>query len=40
MVISIETAVYFRNDKIQFSFSDGVEKILDFPGFLKNAKNQ
>jgi DUF971 family protein len=39
MVISIIHAEYIGEYSIQFSFSDGVEKTIDFSGFLKNAKN-
>ena len=39
MVISITNAEYIRGYEIKFSFSDGVEKIIDFNDFLKNAKN-
>lgn len=39
MVISITNAEYIRGYEIKFSFSDGVEKIIDFSDFLKNAKN-
>ena len=39
MVISIDKAEYVGEYKIQFSFSDRVERLIDFSGFLKNAKN-
>jgi hypothetical protein len=39
MVISITSAEYIRDYQIKFSFSDGVERIIDFIEFLKNAKN-
>lgn len=39
MVISIIKAVYLEEYKIQFIFSDGMTRIIDFEGFLKNAKN-
>ena len=39
MVISIQKAIYLGNYKIRFQFSDGVEQIIDFEPFLKNAKN-
>ena len=39
MVISIEKAEYRGDYKIYFLFFDGVEKIIDFGAFLKNAKN-
>ena len=39
MVISIQKAEYKGKYKIQFLFSDGVEKTIDFNNFLKNAKN-
>ena len=39
MVISIEQAVYLGDYKIQFYFSDGVNRIIDFEKFLSNAKN-
>jgi hypothetical protein len=39
MVISIYKAVYIRDYKINFSFSDGTERMIDFSAFLSNAKN-
>lgn len=39
MVISIDKAEYIGDYKIKFSFSDSVERLIDFSGFLKNAKN-
>jgi hypothetical protein len=39
MVISIEKAEYVGGYKIIFSFSDGVNRLIDFYSFLKNAKN-
>jgi hypothetical protein len=38
MVISIDKAEYIGEYKIKFSFSDGVERLIDFFSFLKNAK--
>ena len=40
MVISIIKAEYIGEYNIHFSFSDGVEKTIDFSSFLKNAKTQ
>jgi hypothetical protein len=39
MVISINKADYIGDYKIKFLFSDGVERLIDFSGFLYNAKN-
>jgi DUF971 family protein len=39
MVISINKADYVGEYKIKFLFSDGIERIIDFSDFLKNAKN-
>ena len=39
MVISIDKAEYVGDYKIWFSFSDGIERVIDFDRFLKNAKN-
>jgi hypothetical protein len=39
MVIAIEKAQYLDGYKINFLFSDGVERIIDFSDFLNNAKN-
>ena len=40
MVISIIKSEYVGEYNIHFSFSDGVEKTIDFSSFLKNAKTQ
>ncbi len=39
MVISIDKAEIVGEYKINFLFSDGVERLIDFSGFLNNAKN-
>lgn len=39
MVISIQKADYLGEYKIKILFSDGIERIIDFSDFLKNAKN-
>jgi hypothetical protein len=39
MAISITGAEYIKDYKIRLSFSDGIEVIIDFSGFLKSAKN-
>ena len=39
MIISIQNAEYKGDYKINFLFSDGVEKSIDFSCFLKNARN-
>ena len=39
MVISITSAEYVQDYKIKLSFSDGIERTIDFSEFLKNAKN-
>jgi len=39
MVISINKADYVGEYKIKFLFSDGVERLIDFSGFLNDAKN-
>ena len=39
MVISINKADYIGEYKIKFLFSDGIERMIDFADFLKNAKN-
>ena len=39
MVVSIQNAEYLGDYKISFQFSDGINKIIDFEGFLKKAKN-
>lgn len=39
MVIAIENAEYLNDYLIQFTFSDGNIRIIDFANFLKNARN-
>ena len=39
MVVSIQKADYLGEYKISFQFSDGINKTIDFEGFLKKAKN-
>lgn len=39
MVISVVSAEYIEGYEIKLSFSDGIERVIDFSGFLKNAKN-
>ena len=39
MVISILSAKYIRDYRIEFSFSDGVQNTIDFSDFLLKAKN-
>ena len=39
MVISINSADYISEYKIKLSFSDGIERVVDFSDFLKNARN-
>lgn len=39
MVIAINNADYVGEYKIKFLFSDGIERMIDFSDFLKNAKN-
>jgi hypothetical protein len=39
MVVSIKIAEYVRDYIINFKFSDGVERSIDFSNFLENAKN-
>ncbi|NOU46187.1 MAG: DUF2442 domain-containing protein [Bacteroidales bacterium] len=39
IVISINKADYIGDYKINFTFSDGVERMVDFSNFLNNAKN-
>ena len=39
MVISIINAEYVGDYKIEFSFSDGIQKLIDFSDFLQKAKN-
>jgi len=39
MIVSIQKADYLGEYKINFQFSDGIEKTIDFEKFLKKAKN-
>ena len=39
MVISITSAEYIQDYQIKFSFSDGIERMIDFREFLINARN-
>jgi hypothetical protein len=39
MVISITKADYIGDYMIKLSFSDGVERLIDFSNFLNGAKN-
>lgn len=39
MVVSIDKADYIGDYVINLQFSDGVERNIDFSGFLQNAKN-
>ena len=39
LVISINKADYAGEYKIKFTFSDGVERLIDFSSFLISAKN-
>jgi hypothetical protein len=39
MVVSIDKADYKGDYMINLQFSDGIERTIDFSGFLKNAKN-
>lgn len=39
MIISIVKAEYIGEYSIKFSFSDGIEKLIDFSEFLQNARN-
>ena len=39
MVISINRAEYLGDYRIKLSFSDGLEKEVDFGSFLREAKN-
>lgn len=39
MIISIDNAKYIGEYTIEFSFSDGVKRLIDFSGFLEHAKN-
>ena len=40
MVISINKAEYINGYKINISFSDGTEQLIDFYHFLSTARNQ
>jgi hypothetical protein len=39
LVVSIKKADYVGEYKIKFTFSDGVERLIDFSNFLISAKN-
>jgi hypothetical protein len=39
MIISIQEVSYKGDYKINFQFSDGVERTIDFEEFLKKSKN-
>jgi DUF971 family protein len=39
MIISIQEVSYIGDYKINFQFSDGVERTVDFEEFLRKAKN-
>jgi len=39
MVIAIVNAKYIKDYKINFLFSDGTEKTIDFGNFLSSARN-
>jgi len=39
MTVSIQKAEYLGEYRINFQFSDGIEKTIDFWEFLKKAKN-
>ncbi len=39
MIVSIQKANYLGEYKINFQFSDGIEKTIDFGDFLKKARN-
>jgi hypothetical protein len=39
MVISIISADYIRDYKINLTFSDGIVRVVDFGPFLRSAKN-
>lgn len=39
MVIAITNAEYLHDHQIKFSFSDGIERMIDFREFLMNARN-
>ena len=39
MIVSIQKANYLGGYKINFLFSDGIEKTIDFGHFLENARS-
>ena len=39
MIVSIQKADYLGEYKINFSFSDGANRTIDFSNFLKESKN-
>ena len=39
MIVSIQKADYLGEYRINFQFSDGIKKTIDFGEFLKKAKN-
>lgn len=39
MVVEIINAIYLENYKIEFEFSDGEKRTIDFINFLKSSKN-
>ncbi len=39
MIVSIQKADYLGEYRINFQFTDGIEKTIDFAEFLKKAKN-
>lgn len=39
MIVSIQKANYIGEYKINFLFSDGIEKTVDFGNFLEKARN-
>jgi hypothetical protein len=39
VIISVDKADYIGDYKIKLTFSDGLERLIDFSGFLTNAKN-
>jgi DUF971 family protein len=39
MIVSIQKANYLGDYRINFLFSDGIERTIDFGYFLKKAKN-
>ena len=39
MIVSIQKAEYLGEYRINFQFSDGIEKTIDFGEFIKKAKN-